>query len=71
MIAFLNEFHGTAAHRKLADGDLLNRRQVRELRKRLCGSDRCTCSGVGGVRGSRWILEHWDDGLWIVTDTHA
>ena len=69
MIAFINEFHGTAAHRKLADGDLLNRRQVLELRKRLCGSNNCTCRGAGGVRGGRWRLDHWDVELWIVSDT--
>jgi len=51
-IRLTNDLHGTDACVRVERGSLeLSRRQVRRVKRKLCGSTRCACSGPLGLRG--------------------
>lgn len=49
-----NTFHMSTASAHLRDDGTVSRRVARRLRRDLCGSDECACSGYLGERGGEW-----------------
>ena len=67
-ITLRNDFHHTEAS-TLAKDRYLTPRQVRNLKKRLCPWDDCTCSGPCGDRGEQTVkILTLDDGSALVLD---
>ena len=56
-----NDFHNTQATAFPRQGRL-SKRQLRRLEKQLCGMSDCECSGPGGVRMPRVVLEEQPEG---------
>ena len=66
-ITFKNPFHGTEASCVTQNGTL-NKRQVKRVRKQLCGMSDCTC---GGVYGGDLALVRTSHDTWAVMDRHS
>jgi len=65
-ITLTNDFHGTEVTLRPRDGRL-NKRQVRQAKRALCGRAGCTCSNDAGQRGPQEThLDFRSDGTALV-----
>jgi hypothetical protein len=51
IITITNDFHNSEARCRPTDSGWLTHRQVRRIRRTLCGIDGCTCGGTLSERG--------------------
>ena len=61
MITLTNDFHNSSVNVRAQLGTDLSERQVRRIRRVLCGIEDCTCSARTGVRGEQ---QYWIDDIY-------
>jgi hypothetical protein len=63
MITIINEFHKSEVRVRANIGDVLTARQVRRIRRTLCGRIGCTCGGILSERGHQPVPFDGQPGL--------
>ena len=67
MITITNDYHGTSAKVRIDIGDAFTQRQIARVKRKLCGTIKCTCSDRVGARGKQegFYVEYLGGTAWI------